>query len=225
MSINIKPIQLALPYKLGTVNCYLVTTDTGHLLIDTGGSNQRARVEEALRSAGCQPGDLKLIILTHGDFDHTGNAAYLHENWRAPLAMHTADAGMLERGDMFWNRKKGNAMLRKIAPALFGFGQAQRGKPDLILADGDDLSAYGWDAQVLHLPGHSAGSIGVLTAAGDLFCGDLLDNTKRPALNSIMDDVPAAQASVERLQTSGVKIVYPGHGHPFAWEQFSGPPS
>ena len=225
MSTNIKLIALALPYKLGTVNCYLVTTDTGHLLIDTGSSNQRARVEEALRSAGCQPGDLKLIILTHGDFDHTGNAAYLHEKWRAPLAMHTADAGMLERGDMFWNRKKGNAMLRKIAPALFGFGQAQRGKPDLILADGDDLSAYGWDAQVLHLPGHSAGSIGVLTAAGDLFCGDLLDNTKRPALNSIMDDVPAAQASVERLKSCGVKIVYPGHGQPFAWEQFSEPPS
>ena len=220
MPVNIKPITLALPLKLGTVNCYLVTTDTGFLLIDTASSNQRGRLEAELANAGCQPGDLKLIILTHGDFDHTGNAVYLHEKWRAPLAMHAADAGMLERGDMFWNRKKGNAVLRKIAPALFGFGQAQRGKPDLTLADGDTLSTYGWDAQALHLPGHSSGSIGVLTSTGDLYCGDLLDNTKQPAFNSIMDDLSSAQATVEHLKTLNIQTVYPGHGQPFAWTDF-----
>jgi hydroxyacylglutathione hydrolase len=41
------------------------------------------------------------------------------------------------------------------------------------------------------------GSVGILTAGGDLFCGDLLENYDRPALNSIMDDLAAANASVE----------------------------
>ena len=223
MSTAIKPIRLALPYKSGSVNCYLITTGTGYLLIDTGSSNQRGAVEKELDSAGCQPGDLKLIVLTHGDFDHTGNAVYLREKFRAPLAMHADDVGMLERGDMFWNRQRSNLLFQSLAPLVFRFGKSQRGSPDVILADGGDLSAYGCDAQVLHLPGHSAGSIGILTATGDLFGGDLLENTRQPALNSIMDDVPAARASVERLKNLEVRTVYPGHGLPFQWEQFSKP--
>lgn len=220
MPTIVEPIRLALPYKLGSVNCYLITTDTGSLLIDTGTSNQRAELEQALESAGCSPGDLKLIVLTHGDFDHTGNAVYLRQKFGAKIAMHAADAGMLERGDMFWNRKKGSALLRRMAPALFGFGKSQRGSPDVIVADGSDLAAYGCDAQVLHLPGHSSGSIGILTTAGDLICGDLLDNTEQPVLNSIMDDVPTARASIERLRGLTIRTVYPGHGQIFPWEQF-----
>ena len=223
MSTDIKPIRLALPYKLGSVNCYLITTNTGYLLIDTGSSNRRAEVEKELVSAGCLPGNLKLIILTHGDFDHTGNATYLRNKYRAPIAMHADDAGMLERGDMFWNRKKGNALLKRLAPLLFGFGQALRGKPDILIGESSDLSPFGSDAHVLHLPGHSAGSIGLLTSAGELLCGDLLDNTRQPALNSIMDDVPTAQASVERLKRLEVRTVYPGHGQPFLWEQLNKP--
>ena len=223
MPTTIKPLRLALPYKSGSVNCYLITTGTGYLLIDTGSSNQRAAVEKELASAGCQPGDLKLIVLTHGDFDHTGNAVYLREKFRAPIAMHADDVGMLERGDMFWNRQRGNVLFELLAPAFLGFGKSQRGTPDVIITEGVDLSAYGCDARVLHLPGHSAGSIGILTSAGDLFCGDLLENTRQPTLNSIMDDVPAAQASVERLKSLIVRTVYPGHGAPFLWEQFSKP--
>ncbi len=107
MSAAIKSIRLALPYRLGTVNCYLLACDTGYVLIDTGSSNRRAEVDKQLTSADCQPGDLKLIVLTHGDFDHTGNAVYLWQGLGASIAMHADDAGMLERGDMFWNRKKG----------------------------------------------------------------------------------------------------------------------
>ena len=223
MPTAITPIRLALPYRLGSVNCYLITAAAGCLLIDTGASNRRAELVQALASAGCRPGDLTLIVLTHGDFDHTGNAVHLRRKYGAKIAMHGGDAGMLERGDMFWNRQKGSAFLRRIAPVLFGFGRSQRGSPDVILADGCDLAAYGCDARVLHLPGHSAGSIGILTSAGDLFCGDLLDNTRQPALNSIMDDVPTAQASVERLRGLAIGTVYPGHGQPFQWEQFIKP--
>jgi len=43
---EIKVITLLLPYRLGSVNCYLVETDTGFVLIDTGGSNKRAELEK-----------------------------------------------------------------------------------------------------------------------------------------------------------------------------------
>ena len=76
---EIRIISLALPYRLGSVNCYLIKTNTGHILIDTGCSNKRTDLEKELEGAGCQPSNLKLIVLTHGDFDHAGNAAYLRK--------------------------------------------------------------------------------------------------------------------------------------------------
>jgi len=41
MPQEIKTINLSLPYKLGSVNCYLIETDGGFILIDTGSSNKR----------------------------------------------------------------------------------------------------------------------------------------------------------------------------------------
>lgn len=216
MPQQIRPIPLQMLYRLGTVNCYLVETDSGHILIDSGSSNQRKALERELENAGCRRGTLKLIVITHGDFDHTSNAAYLRRMLGAPIAMHRDDSGMAERGDMFWNRKNGNVVLRAIAPILFRFSRSNRFSPDFCLEDGSDLSAYGYSAQVLHLPGHSQGSIGILSAGGDLFCGDLLDNVKGPALNSIMDDLPAAHASLEKLRRFEIHTVYPGHGNPFS---------
>jgi glyoxylase-like metal-dependent hydrolase (beta-lactamase superfamily II) len=219
--LNIKTISLALPFGLGRVNCYLVKTETSYVLIDTGSSNQRAALEQELINAGCQPGNLKLIVLTHGDFDHTGNAAYLRQKFSAPLAMHPDDFGMIERGDMFASRGSGNPILKTIAPVLFKFGKSERVTPDLKISEEFDLAAYGFEARVISLPGHSRGSIGILTSEGDLFVGDLLENTKQPALNSIKDDRIAAQASVKKLRGLNVRTIYSGHGKPFQMEQLA----
>jgi hydroxyacylglutathione hydrolase len=220
MPQEIRIITLPLPYRLGSVNCYLVGTDTGYVLIDTGSSNSRRALEGELERAGCEPGLLKLIMLTHGDFDHTGNAAYLRDKFDTVIAMHEDDAGMAEFGDMFWSRESSNVLLRMIAPLLFRFPKSSRFAPDIRMEEGTHLSRYGFDAQVLSIPGHSKGSVGILTAGGALFCGDLLDNTDKPVLNGIMDDLAAAKASVERLKGLGVDTVYPGHGQPFAMETF-----
>jgi len=219
---QIHSITLQLPFRMGSVNCYLLQGDSGYLLIDCGSSSCRKDLLRELESAGCKPNLLKLIVLTHGDFDHSGNAAYLRQAFGAKIAMHRDDAGMGEAGDMFVNRKQPNVLIRKLIPFFTRFGKAERFTPDLLLEDGEALSPYGFDARVLSIPGHSKGSLGVLTAAGDLFCGDLLTNTDKPALNSLMDDLPAAQASLHRLRCMGVKTVYPGHGTPFPMQVMMG---
>jgi glyoxylase-like metal-dependent hydrolase (beta-lactamase superfamily II) len=104
--------------------------------------------------------------------------------------------------------------------SAFRSPQFDRFSPDLTLEDGQTLSPYGLDATVVHLPGHSTGSIGVLTSEGDLFSGDLIYNFLRPEMIWI-DDLPAAQASVERLKHLNVRTVYPGHGKPFPWAEFA----
>jgi hydroxyacylglutathione hydrolase len=204
-----------MPLHMGSVNCYLVRGDSGWLLIDSGMPGSRKVLLRELERFDCWPEQLKLIAITHGDFDHTGNAAYLRQVSGARIAMHRDDTGMAEQGDMFFNRKPRNAILRKLAPVFIGFGKTQRFTPDVLLEDGDDLSPYGLPARVLSIPGHSRGSIGILTAAGDLFCGDLLANVDKPSLGGIIDDMPAAETSLQRLRGLDVGMVYPGHGKPF----------
>ena len=109
---------------------------------------------------------------------------------------------------------------RMLAPVIFRFPKSARLKADLYVEDGQDLREYGFDAMVVHLPGHSKGSIGVLTDGGDMFCGDLLENLGEPSLGSIVDDVAAANASVEKLRGLDIGVVYPGHGQPFPMAEF-----
>jgi hydroxyacylglutathione hydrolase len=219
MNLQIIPIRLPLPFKISYVNCYLVKTDGGDFLIDTGMTNARKQLASAIEHFCAQPGDLKLILLTHGDFDHTGNARYLREKFKSRIAMHAGDAGMLKNGDMFWNRKFNNRFLKKLMPLFIRFGEEDQCSPDLLLEDGASLQEYGLDAQVLNTPGHSSGSICILTSAADLFCGDLFTNsTGKPSLNSMMYDKPAGNGSYDRLKALEIKMVYPGHGAPFRWD-------
>ena len=204
-----------------TVNCYLVKNGDKYILIDTGRSNKRREIEKEIESAGCRPGDIKLILLTHGDFDHCGNAAYFREKFGTKIAMHRDDSGMVEYGDMTWNRKKPNVIIRTIFGLFINLNESDRFKPDITIGDGDELSDYGFEAKVVHIPGHSRGSIGFLTAGGDLFCGDLLANTDKPDIWSIIDDQAAADASIDKLKQFEIGSVYPGHGDSFLMEQFS----
>lgn len=204
--------------NFGGVNCYLVKSEAGFFLIDAGFSNKRARIEKELESAGCRPGSLKLILLTHGDSDHSGNCRYLRDKYAAKIAMHPAETDVAERGDMLLSRKHRPFLASLILPFI-KLNKSDRFKPDFTIDEGYDLSGYGFDAKVLYLPGHTQGSIGILTGSGDLFCGDLLVNTDKPAKNNLVDDPGQLNASVERLYSLEIKTVYPGHGRPFPLEQ------
>ena len=123
---------------------------------------------------------------------------------------------------MFVGRKKPNALIRTLLPTLSGFGKAERCAPDILLQDGEHLSAYGLDARVVGIPGHSQGSIAILTVDGELFCGDLLENLKNPALGSIMDDASTARTSLQKLRGLNIRVVFPGHGRPFQMHELTG---
>ena len=204
---------------LGGVNCYLVAAGDGFVLIDNGTPKKRAKLEAELAAAGCCPGKLRLIVLTHGDYDHAGNAAYLRDQYGTEIAMHREDAGRVETADWDWGMKPKPdkfALTFQVVSRFIKPGPFDTFTPDVYVEDGQRLADYGLDAAVLHLPGHTKGSIGVLTRGADLFCGDLMDSTMgRPSLEFFIDDMPAARASLEKLRGLGMHTVYPGHGKPF----------
>jgi glyoxylase-like metal-dependent hydrolase (beta-lactamase superfamily II) len=210
-------------------NCFLVKTEGGFVLIDTGVAYRRDALVKQLERAGCEAGGLKLIVLTHGDSDHADNCAYLHREYCAPVGMHPADAHMVERGDMSLGRKARPDRIMAMGRVIGLVGRLMsllrpppfdRFSPDLLLEDGQSLSLYGLDATIVHLPGHSKGSIGVLTSDGNLFCGDLIYNFFKPNMVWI-DDLPEANASIDRLRALNVGTVYPGHGKAFPWSEFA----
>jgi hydroxyacylglutathione hydrolase len=221
MSQTITPISLLLPFGMGTVNCYLLPTGDGFALIDTGAPNSRTSLDKELERHGCHPGLLKLILITHGDFDHIGNAAYLRKTFSTKIAMQAEEARMAETGDMFANRQGSNALVRILSPRLIGFGKADRFTPDILIHDETSLAEYGVPVRAIPIPGHSNGSIGFLTDEGDFFSGDLLDNTKQPAPGSLVDDRQAMQHSLASLNSLGIQRIYPGHGRPFAMSQLA----
>jgi hydroxyacylglutathione hydrolase len=219
---------------LGGVNCYALAAGDDFVLVDTGLATSRGRLQERLRRLGCKPADggvagrLKLVLLTHGDVDHAGNAAYLQRAYHTPVAIHAADAAMVQAGDMAAGRKPRPDQLTLtghfIRVAGWTAQRLRRGDavetftPDLLVDDGLDLAPYGLEARVIHLPGHSAGSLGVLTAAGDLICGDLIYDWTKPSV-PIKDDEAAHRASMAKLRGLRITTVYPGHGKPFAWNE------
>jgi glyoxylase-like metal-dependent hydrolase (beta-lactamase superfamily II) len=153
--------------------------------------------------------------------------AYLRRKYGAKIAMHCDESAVTENGDETLSRGKMPPFRRaftritiKVLSLLLRPGRFERFSPDLTVDDGYDLSAYGLAAKVVHLPGHSSGSIGILSADGALFCGDLLWNMKRPEAHRIVDDPAALQASVERLKSLKASVICPGHGRPFRAESF-----
>lgn len=212
------------------VPCFLINTHDGFIMIDTGDSSDLQNLKKELDLAGIKPGNLKLILLTHGDFDHSGNAAFLQHNYGVKIAMHIDDSQMVLSGDMQINRKTKPDRISNFGKIIIFISSylAKLAKfntfiPDIYVEDGFDLSEYGFDAQVVHLPGHSKGSIGILTTSGDLFCGDLLMNMFKPDLHFTIDDLSSLNNSIEKLKGLKIKTVYPGHGKPFPMSKFINP--
>lgn len=219
---------------LGAVNCYLIKAENGFVLVDTGGctifdvdqQTIRNNLEKALENAGCTPGTLKLIVLTHGDLDHCGNCAYLRDKYGAKIAIHHADSYLVEQGVLV-KGVKFKPYIFKIIMNVFFRSQLkkfvalfEKFVPDFFIDEDFDLSAYGLDAKILHLPGHTPGSIGVLTSDGSIICGDILTYAKKPSYAPNACDFNQLYASVQRLKALNVQTVYPGHGKPFPMSSF-----
>ena len=199
------------------VNCYLLKNEHGFFLIDTGYSTARQDLDAALQRAGCDADNLKLILLTHGDIDHTGNCAYLSEKYNARIAMHPSDRVLVEEGKQP-DREIRSGLLKiflKVDALINGdklLKAFERFTPQILLDDGFELAEFGLDVRVVHIPGHTMGSVAFLTPEGDLFSGDTLMNANiKRMLAGWAEDFDALRDSVNRLLKMDIRQVYPGH--------------
>jgi glyoxylase-like metal-dependent hydrolase (beta-lactamase superfamily II) len=175
-----------------------------------------------------------LAVATHAHGDHVGG---LHE-FETRL-IHGAEAGRLTQGEAAYSLDLADfdqAAQDKLAEAGYDISgglltaapyhghraerHAVRGaEPTRVLAEGDIIDLGDRAFEVLHLPGHSPGSIGLWEArTGTLFSGDAIYDG--PLLDEISGaDIGLYCATMERLMRLPVKVVHAGHDPSFGRER------
>lgn len=192
----------------GNVNCYIVAQNGSAILIDTGRRKYREKILKK-----CREFPITLIVLTHGHMDHCQNAAYLANALHVPIAMCEKDKNLIPD-----NRKQplsAKTFLGRIVLSVslksFEKDSLDVFEPTLNLKDGDSLSEYGIDAEVIELPGHTNGSIG-LKIEDKLFVGDALMNMFYPSVSMLYTDESLMKKSAGKIGDMGKMEIYFGHG-------------
>ncbi|MBR3533787.1 MAG: MBL fold metallo-hydrolase [Clostridiales bacterium] len=194
-----------------TDNCYLVTNGSSAMLVDTASGEVYDQV-----LAECSKYDMKLIVLTHVHFDHAENAAKLAEHFDIPVAFHPADEELFVSYDKQPLRSYGLVGKAVLGMSLKVLRETEVKKPAkfFYVREGDTLNEYGFDAKIIELPGHTAGSIGVDVEGRDLIVGDALDNWIMPATGHLYSDKDALKKSAAKIRALGRRKIYYGHGKP-----------
>lgn len=206
--------------KSGHTNCFLLKDETTQkaVLIDAGSAADKGFIER-LNAAGWTE-QIGLLILTHGHFDHVGHAAMLQGHYGIKVAIHQSDAEGVKQGRMDFSPAESllGGIIRSASARGMEKARYSPFTPDIIIGDEEPLPGFEMFRPV-HLPGHTAGSIGVLFD-GCLFAGDLVMNMPFPSPCLFADDFPMLKQSIERAKTLNPATVYPSHGMPFSGERF-----
>ena len=194
-----------------TDNCYIVSEGKDAVLVDTASGES---YETVLKE--CSKYNIRLIVLTHVHFDHAENAAKLSRIFGVPVAYHPADDPLFDSFDNQPLKSFGIVGKVVLGMSLKVLRNTAVDRPDNIIhvKEGDDLSAYGINAKIIELPGHTAGSIGVDVEGTDLIVGDALDNWISPSIGHLYSDMDALKTSTEKIRALGPRKIYYGHGKP-----------
>jgi metallo-beta-lactamase class B len=125
------------------VSAWLITSPNGHVLIDTLYGSFTTQMLGNIRALGFDPKDIKLVVVTHGHFDHAGGIGQL----KSELAAETRFA-MTKEG---WREGAEDS----VSHPRFPWKMIE---PDIVLSDGQTVTGGDIAVQAFETPGHSMGT-------------------------------------------------------------------
>jgi hydroxyacylglutathione hydrolase len=195
-------------------NVFLVRDGDGIAVFDAGSE----AMTDAVAAAGATLGGITRVILGHAHPDHRGGAAHLG----VPVLCHGDERADAEGdgGVHDFDLSKLRPYARPIYPRLLELWDGGPVKISGTLAEGDEVAGF----EVVHLPGHAPGLIGLwrtddrLALTSDCFL-TIDEQTGRHgpphvAHEAFNDDTERARASVRKLAALEPATAWPGHGEP-----------
>lgn len=195
----------------GNGNCYVIENGTSGILVDTGKREFVSQVADA-----CRRYHVRLILLTHAHFDHAENAAVLSEQLGIPVAMSKQDCNLIPSNlnqQLYAATLPGKIVLSASLKA-FSARPLTAFQPDILVSDGDRLLDCGIHAQILALPGHTDGSIGIDVENDGVIVGDALMNMIYPTVSMLYHNRAQMLESAKKISALGSRTIYFGHGKP-----------
>ncbi len=199
-------IHITIPVGMLQCNCSIIGDPVTReaLVIDPGDE-----VNRILDLLGRHRLTVKAIVSTHAHIDHVGGLSKLHQYTGAPVLMHRDDLPLYQAMD--------------IQAAFLGVLPPELTDIDQLLKEGDVLRWGSFEAQVIHTPGHTPGSVSlylpheagkITVPAPQLFAGDTLfaGSIGRTDLwgGSMEQMMDSLRSKLMRLPDE--TIVHPGHG-------------
>ena len=170
------------------VSAWLITSPRGHVLIDTLYGAYTDQLVANIRAVGFDPADIKLVVVTHGHFDHAGGVAKLKSvlDPQARFAM-TAEG---------WREGAAEAAAGRPFPWTMI-------EPDLTFTDGQRLTGGDVVIQAFETPGHTMGTASFAFDAQDGARTYRAFTVGGLGLNAIRgpEQVEAFIASVKRIRS------------------------
>lgn len=200
-------IQITIPVGILQCNCSIVGDPVTReaLVIDPG--DEVTRILELL---GRHKLAVKAIVSTHAHIDHVGGLSKLHQFTGAPILMHRDDLPLYQG--------------MEVQAAFLGVPTPEITDVDQLLKEGDSLNWGSFEANVIHTPGHTPGSVSLYLPKKDvveappftprLFAGDTLfaGSIGRTDLWGGSFEQITESLRGKLMELPDETVVYPGHG-------------
>ena len=214
-------------YNLGNrvVNCYLVSIDSGYMLVDTGYAENYRLFRKRLQQTGVSPKEIKYIFLTHAHDDHAGFLNEVLAMTDAQVILHPKAVERLQAGQNSFEGGCSNRLAWLFCRVLALCGKGEHRFPPikkeylnrLITTDSEAFKEMALPFEVIETPGHTADHIAMLRD-GILFCGDAAMNGF-PSIRRVIiwiENVEQYRRSWAKMIAANATAIYPAHGKPFS---------
>ena len=207
-----------IPISLGMVKVFLIKGEKA-ILVDTGMPGDPAPLLAALRRHQVEPGDLSLIVCTHGHADHAGKLASISRLTGVRVAVHRLEAARLAQG----MTAEASPVTRfgAFVARIIGSPPIEPFQADILVDETFDLNPFGVAGKLIHTPGHTVGSLTVCLDNGEMIAGDLFNGKKvrhqalgRASRPFFARDLDQLAVSLRKIASLSPAIIYNAHGVP-----------